>query len=103
MIASSRPAAPRSAAAAAVRAGSPYFDTNHAAGLLFLIIVLAWGAMELAEFSQGLSARQGAAGVRRSGPGVGKLGGDGWCDAAAACSPPAAHPCRGDRPADHCW
>ncbi|MFY9886996.1 MAG: isoprenylcysteine carboxylmethyltransferase family protein [Streptosporangiaceae bacterium] len=38
----------------------PYFDTNHAAGLLFLIIVLAWGAMELAEFSQGLSARQGA-------------------------------------------
>ena len=28
----------------------PYFDTNHLAGLLLLIVVLAWGAMELGEF-----------------------------------------------------
>jgi len=38
----------------------PYFDTNHAAGLLLLIALLAWGAMELAEFSQMQQGRQGA-------------------------------------------
>jgi protein-S-isoprenylcysteine O-methyltransferase Ste14 len=27
----------------------PYFDTNHVAGLLLLIITLAWGSMELAK------------------------------------------------------
>lgn len=38
----------------------PYFDTNHVAGLLFLIVTLAWGAMELAEFSQTQEGRKGA-------------------------------------------
>jgi protein-S-isoprenylcysteine O-methyltransferase Ste14 len=38
----------------------PYFDTNHLAGLLLLIVVLAWGAMELGEFSWGWRARKGA-------------------------------------------
>ena len=43
----------------------PYFDTNHVAGLLLLIVVLAWGAMELAQYSQG---RQGRKGATRVGP-----------------------------------
>jgi protein-S-isoprenylcysteine O-methyltransferase Ste14 len=38
----------------------PYFDTNHIAGLLVLVVVLAWGAMEFSQFSQGLEARKGA-------------------------------------------
>ena len=38
----------------------PYFDTNHLAGLLLLVVVLAWGAMESSQFSQGLEARKGA-------------------------------------------
>ncbi|MGC1756889.1 MAG: isoprenylcysteine carboxylmethyltransferase family protein [Trebonia sp.] len=38
----------------------PYFDTNHIAGLLLLVVVLAWGAMESSQFSQGLEARKGA-------------------------------------------
>ena len=38
----------------------PYFDTNHLAGLLVLVAVLAWGAMESSQFSQGLGARKGA-------------------------------------------
>lgn len=38
----------------------PYFDTNHVAGLLLLIVALAWGAMELAQYSQGQQARKGA-------------------------------------------
>jgi protein-S-isoprenylcysteine O-methyltransferase Ste14 len=38
----------------------PYFDTNHLAGLLLLIVVLAWGAMELAQYSQGQQSRKGA-------------------------------------------
>ena len=38
----------------------PYFDTNHLAGVLLLVVVLAWGAMELSQFSQGLEARKGA-------------------------------------------
>jgi hypothetical protein len=38
----------------------PYFDTNHIAGLLVLFVVMAWGAMEFSQFSQGLGARKGA-------------------------------------------
>ena len=38
----------------------PYFDTDHIAGLLVLVVVMAWGAMEFSEFSQGLEARKGA-------------------------------------------
>ena len=38
----------------------PYFDTNHIAGVLVLIVTMAWGAMECSEFSQGLEARKGA-------------------------------------------
>ena len=38
----------------------PYFDTSHIAGVLVMIVVLAWGAMEASEFSQGLEARKGA-------------------------------------------
>jgi hypothetical protein len=38
----------------------PYFDTNHVAGLLILVAALAWGMMELAEFSRGQEARRGA-------------------------------------------
>ena len=44
----------------------PYFDTSHVAGLLFLIVVLAWAAMELSEFSRmqpGRGAPQRLAGV----------------------------------------
>ncbi|MGC1752319.1 MAG: PEMT/PEM2 methyltransferase family protein, partial [Trebonia sp.] len=38
----------------------PYFDTNHIAGPLLLVVALAWGAMELSQFSRGLEARKGA-------------------------------------------
>jgi protein-S-isoprenylcysteine O-methyltransferase Ste14 len=38
----------------------PYFDTNHVAGPLLLIVVMAWGAMELGQRSQGLGGRKGA-------------------------------------------
>jgi hypothetical protein len=38
----------------------PYFDTNHLAGPLLLIVTMGWGAMELGQFSQGLQARKGA-------------------------------------------
>jgi protein-S-isoprenylcysteine O-methyltransferase Ste14 len=38
----------------------PYFETNHIAGPLLLIVALAWGAMELSQFSRGLEARKGA-------------------------------------------
>jgi len=31
----------------------PYFDTNHLAGPLLLIVTIAWGAMELSQFSRG--------------------------------------------------
>ena len=31
----------------------PYFDTNHIAGPLLLIVTMAWGAMEVSQFSQG--------------------------------------------------
>jgi protein-S-isoprenylcysteine O-methyltransferase Ste14 len=41
----------------------PYFDTNHLAGLMVLIITMGWGAMELAQISQELDARKGAARV----------------------------------------
>jgi protein-S-isoprenylcysteine O-methyltransferase Ste14 len=41
----------------------PYFDTNHLAGPLLLIVTLAWGAMELSQRSQVLGARKGAAKV----------------------------------------
>jgi protein-S-isoprenylcysteine O-methyltransferase Ste14 len=54
----------------------PYFDTNHAAGLLFLIVILAWGAMELAEYSQGQEARKGATRIGRRGS---------WIAAVIAC------------------
>lgn len=43
----------------------PYFETNHAAGIVILIVTLVWGAMETAQFSQGLEARKGAAKVTR--------------------------------------
>ncbi len=43
----------------------PYYDTNHVAGLLILIVILAWGAMELSEASQGLAARKGAITIGR--------------------------------------
>ena len=42
----------------------PYFDTNHLAGLLLLLVALAWGTMELAKYSQGQSGRAGATRVR---------------------------------------
>jgi protein-S-isoprenylcysteine O-methyltransferase Ste14 len=38
----------------------PYFDTNHIAGPLLLVVALAWGAMELSQFSRGLEARKEA-------------------------------------------
>jgi protein-S-isoprenylcysteine O-methyltransferase Ste14 len=42
----------------------PYFDTNHLAGLLLLVVVMAWGTMELAKYSQGEEGRTGATKVR---------------------------------------
>jgi protein-S-isoprenylcysteine O-methyltransferase Ste14 len=41
----------------------PYFDTNHLAGLLLLIVTMGWGAMELAQRSQ----QQGRKGATRIG------------------------------------
>ena len=43
----------------------PYYATNHVAGLLLLVVLLAWGAMELSQYSQGLDARKGATRVSR--------------------------------------
>ncbi len=43
----------------------PYFDTNHVAGVLLLLVVLVWGSMELSQFSQGLESRKGATKVGR--------------------------------------
>jgi protein-S-isoprenylcysteine O-methyltransferase Ste14 len=43
----------------------PYFDTNHLAGLLLLIAVLAWGMMELGALSQGQERRKGATRIRQ--------------------------------------
>ena len=37
----------------------PYFDTNHVAGLLILIALLAWAVMEFAQFSRGLPGAEG--------------------------------------------
>ena len=31
----------------------PYFDTNHIAGPLLLIVTMAWGAMEVSRFPRG--------------------------------------------------
>jgi protein-S-isoprenylcysteine O-methyltransferase Ste14 len=45
----------------------PYFDTNHAAGLVLLLVTLAWGAMELSQYSQSVDARRGATRVRAAG------------------------------------
>jgi protein-S-isoprenylcysteine O-methyltransferase Ste14 len=42
----------------------PYFDTNHAAGSLILVALLAWGAMELAQRSQ-QQERKGATRIGR--------------------------------------
>ena len=42
----------------------PYFGT-HAVGLLLLLVVMAWGAMELSQYSQGVDARKGATRVGR--------------------------------------
>ena len=38
----------------------PYFDINHAAGLLFLVTCMAWGMMELSQRSSQSPAREGA-------------------------------------------
>jgi protein-S-isoprenylcysteine O-methyltransferase Ste14 len=38
----------------------PYFDINHAAGLLFLVTCMAWGMMELSQRSSQSRAREGA-------------------------------------------
>jgi hypothetical protein len=65
----------------------PYFETSHPAGLLLLLVTLAWGAMEFGQFSAGLDARKGAVKVgelsgrwlsrsRRSCAGPLPLGGD---------------------------
>ncbi len=43
----------------------PYFDTSHLAGLLLLVAVLAWGIIELSEFSQGQERRKGATRIGR--------------------------------------
>ena len=43
----------------------PYLDTNNAAGLLILIIIPAWGMMELSEYSQGMEGRKGATRIGR--------------------------------------
>ena len=53
----------------------PYFETSHAAGLLLLLIVLAWGSIEGGQFSQGLESRKGAI----------KVGGPSWRLATWAC------------------
>ncbi len=50
----------------------PYFDINHAAGALLLVVVLGWLCIELAQFSRGREARAGAT----------KVGGRGWWIAA---------------------
>lgn len=52
----------------------PYFDTNHVAGLLLLIVLLGWAAMELGQLSRGREARPGAI----------RIGGLSWWFAAGA-------------------
>jgi protein-S-isoprenylcysteine O-methyltransferase Ste14 len=52
----------------------PYFDINHAAGALLLVVVLGWLWIELAQFSRGRQARAGAT----------KVGGPYWWIAAWA-------------------
>jgi hypothetical protein len=42
----------------------PYFDTSHAAGLLILVALLAWGTLELAQRSQ-QQERKGATRIGR--------------------------------------
>ena len=37
----------------------PYFDTNHLAGLLLLIVTMGWGAMELARFPRSCKPGKG--------------------------------------------
>ena len=54
----------------------PYFDTNHVAGLLILIALLAWAVMEFAQFSRGLPGRKGAT----------RVSGGGFWVAAGACA-----------------
>ncbi len=39
---------------------NPYFDTHHVAGLVFLVIMPAWGMMELSQRSATMNARAGA-------------------------------------------
>jgi protein-S-isoprenylcysteine O-methyltransferase Ste14 len=50
----------------------PYFDINHGAGALLLVVVLGWLWIELAQFSRGRQARAGAT----------RVGGAGWWIAA---------------------
>jgi protein-S-isoprenylcysteine O-methyltransferase Ste14 len=45
----------------------PYFNVNHVAGLLLLVVMPAWGMMELAQHSQSVGARSGATRVRFGG------------------------------------
>jgi protein-S-isoprenylcysteine O-methyltransferase Ste14 len=46
----------------------PYFDTNHVAGSLLLLVTLGWAVMELGAFAGGRNARKGAT----------KVGGPRW-------------------------
>ena len=43
----------------------PYFDTNHIAGLLLLVVVLAWGAMESQPVFPGAGSQEGSHQDRR--------------------------------------
>lgn len=45
----------------------PYFEVNHVAGLVLLVVAMAWGMMELAQASQSAEARKGATRVRFGG------------------------------------
>ena len=45
----------------------PYFDENHLAGLVLLVVTAAWGMMELGQHSQSVTARRGATRVRFGG------------------------------------
>ena len=38
----------------------PYFEINHLAGALLLIVTMAWGMMELSQRSANMEGRQGA-------------------------------------------
>jgi protein-S-isoprenylcysteine O-methyltransferase Ste14 len=48
----------------------PYFDTNHLAGLLLLVVTLGWGMMEISHAGR---AREGATKVRGGGRGFAVL------------------------------